>query len=140
LHNNAGVYALGIGDIPAARSHLEQAAQATQAIGQESYNVLTNLGWVRREESDLDRARSEFEAALRRSRRHGEAPGIGYASLGLACAQGMTLSVDDALQCARAPGAVTTEPPAGSTSLPATSAQQRSREVLVPKNCFLYAS
>jgi tetratricopeptide (TPR) repeat protein len=197
LHNNAGVYALGIGDIPAARSHLEQAAQATQAIGQESYNVLTNLGWVRREESDLDRARSEFEAALRRSRRHGEAPGIGYASLGLAClaeaggdwrraatlhgvaqafldragepcqdlearyrnqsladvrahlgdeqfdrayAQGMTLSVDDALQCARAPGAVTTEPPAGSTSLPATSAQQRNREVLVPKNCFLYAS
>jgi len=159
--------------------------------------VLTNLGWVRREESDLDRARSEFEAALRRSRRHGEAPGIGYASRGLAClaadqgdwrraatlhgvaqafldragqpcqdlearyrnqsladvrahlgdeqfdrayAQGMTLSVDDALQCARAPGAVTTEPPAGSTSLPATSAQQRNREVLVPKNCFLYAS
>jgi predicted ATPase/class 3 adenylate cyclase/Tfp pilus assembly protein PilF len=85
LHNNAGVYALGIGDIPAARTHLEQAAQATQAIGQESYNVLANLGWVRREEGDLDRARSEFEAALRRSRRHGEAPGIGYASLGLAC-------------------------------------------------------
>ena len=85
LHNNAGVYALGTGDIPAARTHLEQAAQATQAIGQESYNVLANLGWVRREEGDLDRARSEFEAALRRSRRHGEAPGIGYASLGLAC-------------------------------------------------------
>jgi predicted ATPase/class 3 adenylate cyclase/Tfp pilus assembly protein PilF len=85
LHNNAGVYALGTGDIPAARTHLERAAQATQAIGQESYNVLANLGWVRREERDLDRARSEFEAALRRSRRHGEAPGIGYASLGLAC-------------------------------------------------------
>ena len=163
LHNNAGVYALGTGDIPAARIHLEHAARATQEIGQESYNVLANLGWVRREEGDLDRARSEFEAALRGSRRHGEAPGIGYASLGLAClaadrgdwpraatlhgvaqafldragepcqdlearyrnqslaqvrahlgdeqsdrayAQGMTLSVDEALQCARASGGV----------------------------------
>jgi Tfp pilus assembly protein PilF len=85
VHNNAGVHALGTGDIPAARTHLEQAARASQAIGQENYNVLANLGWVRREESDLHRARSEFEASLHRSRRHGEEPGIGYASLGLAC-------------------------------------------------------
>ena len=28
LHNNAAVQALGAGDIPAARAHLEQAAQA----------------------------------------------------------------------------------------------------------------
>jgi predicted ATPase/class 3 adenylate cyclase len=85
VHNNAGVLALSTGDIPAARTHLEQAARAAQAIGQEGFNVLANLGWVRREEGDLDRARSEFEACLRRGRRHGEVPGIGYASLGLAC-------------------------------------------------------
>src|SRR6202035_6025675 len=34
LHNNAAVQALRTGDVPAARAHLDQAAQAAQAIGQ----------------------------------------------------------------------------------------------------------
>jgi tetratricopeptide (TPR) repeat protein len=169
VHNNAGVLALSTRDIPAARTHLEQAAQAAQAIGPESFNVRSNLGWVRRAEGDLDRAQSDFEACLRRGRRHGEAPGIGYASLGLAClaadqgdwrraatlhgvaqafldrtgepwqdleasyrnqsladvrahlgdeqfgrayAQGMKLSVDEALRWARSPAAPGSTPPA----------------------------
>jgi hypothetical protein len=85
LHNNAGSDALGTGDIPAARAHLEQAAQATRAIGQESGVVTGLLGWVRRAEGDLDGARSAFETVLRMSRRHGEQMGIAYAGLGLAC-------------------------------------------------------
>jgi predicted ATPase/class 3 adenylate cyclase len=85
LHNNAGVQALLAGDISAARAHLEQAAQATQAFRQEGYIVLANLGWVRREERDLDGARSMFEACLQQSRRTGEQPGIAYAIFGLAC-------------------------------------------------------
>jgi hypothetical protein len=47
--------------------------------------VGANLGWVRREEGDLDGARSAFEASLRISRRNGEQPVISCASLGLAC-------------------------------------------------------
>ena len=85
LHNNAAVQALGAGDIPAARAHLEQAAQAALAIGQEDPAIGANLGWVRREEGDLDSARSAFEASLRISRRNGEQPVISCASLGLAC-------------------------------------------------------
>ncbi|MGH3202279.1 MAG: ATP-binding protein [Streptosporangiaceae bacterium] len=85
LHNNAGADALGTGDIPAARTHLEQAAAATRAIGQESGVVTGLLGWVRRAEGDLDGARSAFETVLRMSRRHGEQMGIAYAGLGLAC-------------------------------------------------------
>jgi predicted ATPase/class 3 adenylate cyclase len=85
LHNNAGVLALCAGDIPAARAHLEQAAQAQQAIGPGSYHVASNLGWVLRQDGDPDGARSSFGAALRMSRRTGDRPGIAYASLGLAC-------------------------------------------------------
>lgn len=85
VHNNAAVYALAAGDLPAARAHLEQAAQATRAIGRERNFETVNLGWVRREEGDLDGARSTFEESLRISRRSGEQPGMGYASLGLAC-------------------------------------------------------
>ena len=72
-------------DIPAARNHLEQAAQAARAIREESPAVAVNLGWVRREEGDLDGARSMFEASLQMSRRSGEQTAIGQASLGLAC-------------------------------------------------------
>ncbi len=85
LHNNAAVHALRTGDIPAARAHLEQAEQAARAIGQENEAAMANLGWVRREEGDLDGARSAFEASLRISRRHREQPSIGCAALGLAC-------------------------------------------------------
>jgi predicted ATPase/class 3 adenylate cyclase len=85
LHNNAGCNALTAGDIPAARAHLEQAAQAQQAIGESSHHVSVNLGWVLRQESDPDGARSMFEAGLRVSRRNGDRSGLAYASLGLAC-------------------------------------------------------
>jgi predicted ATPase/class 3 adenylate cyclase/Tfp pilus assembly protein PilF len=85
LHNNAGVHALRAGDIPAARAHLEQAAQAMEAIGEKDHHVPVNLGWVLLKESDPDAARSMFEAGLRMSRRNGERSGIAYASLGIAC-------------------------------------------------------
>jgi len=85
LHNNAGSHALRAGHIPAARAHLEQAAQATQEIGLTSHFVSTNLAWVLREEGDLPGAQSRFEKALRVSRRNGDRSGLAYASLGLAC-------------------------------------------------------
>jgi predicted ATPase/class 3 adenylate cyclase/DNA-binding CsgD family transcriptional regulator len=85
LYNNAGVQALQAGDIPAARAHLDAAAQAMQAIGENSANVSVNRGWVLRQEGDPDAARSKFEASLRTARRNGDRSGIAYASLGLAC-------------------------------------------------------
>jgi predicted ATPase/class 3 adenylate cyclase len=85
MHNNAGVHALRVGDIPAARAHLEAAAQASQATGESSDSVAINLGWVRRLDGDYGGARSSFEDALRLSRRSGERNGIAYAGLGLAC-------------------------------------------------------
>jgi predicted ATPase/class 3 adenylate cyclase len=85
LHNNAGVHALRLGDIPAARAHLEAAAQASRATGESIDSVATNLGWVRRHDGDYDGARSSFEDALRLSRRNGEHHGVAYAVLGLAC-------------------------------------------------------
>jgi tetratricopeptide (TPR) repeat protein len=86
LHNNLGVHALRSGDIPAARAHLEQAAAIMAEIGEKSHHVTVNLGWVLRQEHDLDGARAKFEASLRMSLRNGERPGIAYSSLGLACA------------------------------------------------------
>ena len=78
LHHNAGVHALRAGDIPAARAHLEQAAQGLQAIdGVLSHFVTLNLGWVLRQESDPDGARSMFEAGLRISRRNRDRIGSG---------------------------------------------------------------
>jgi len=85
LHNNAGSHALNTGDIPAARAHLQQAAQVVQEIGASSYHVPANLGEVLRLEGDPGGARSMFEAALRICRRNGELPGLAYASSGLAC-------------------------------------------------------
>jgi len=66
LYNNAGVQALQAGDIPAARAHLDAAAQAMQAIGENSAALSVNLGWVLRQEGDPDAARSIFEASLSR--------------------------------------------------------------------------
>jgi hypothetical protein len=88
LQNSAGVHALSLGDIPAARAHLEAAAQAMQAVGDASQHVRVNLGWVLRVEGDLGAARPMFTAGLRGSVRTGERIGIGYASLGLACLAG----------------------------------------------------
>jgi predicted ATPase/class 3 adenylate cyclase len=85
VRNNAGVQALRAGDIPAARAHLEQGAHAAQVIGDENNYVWLNLGWVRREEHDLDGAQYVFEEGLRRSRRKGEQANLAYASVGLAC-------------------------------------------------------
>ena len=85
MHNNAGVHALRVGDIPAARAHLEAAAQAAQATGESSDSVAINLGWVRRQDGDHDAARSSFQAALRMSRRSGQRFDIAYAVVGLAC-------------------------------------------------------
>jgi tetratricopeptide (TPR) repeat protein len=85
MHNNAGVHALRVGDIPAARAHLEAAVQASQAIGESSDSVAINLGWVQRQDGDHDAARSSFQAALQMSRRGGKRFDIAYAVLGLAC-------------------------------------------------------
>lgn len=85
LHNNAGVHALRAGDYPAARSHLQQAAQAAREIGEQSHHVSVNLGWVLRQELDRLGAQAEFEVGLRMSRRTGDRSGIAYSSLGLAC-------------------------------------------------------
>ena len=85
LTNYAGAQALRAGDITAARAHLQQAAQAMRAVGGETMDLPVNMGWVLRQDSDPDGARSSFEAALRISRRNGDRFGIAYASLGLAC-------------------------------------------------------
>ena len=88
LHSNGGWHALEAGNIPAARAHLEAAAQAAQQIGWESATVQGNLGDVLRAERDLDGARSTFEAALRISRRNGDTWNMAGAILGLACLAG----------------------------------------------------
>ena len=85
LYNNAGVQALQEGDIPAARAHLDAAAQVMQAIGEDAAVVSGNLGWVLRQEDGPDAARSMFKASLRTARRTGDRADIAYASLGLAC-------------------------------------------------------
>jgi predicted ATPase/class 3 adenylate cyclase len=90
LHNNAGVHALRVGDVSAARAHLEAAARASLATGENSDHVAINLGWVRRLDGDHDGALSSFEDALRISRRTGQRFDIAYAVLGLACLAGDT--------------------------------------------------
>ena len=88
MHNNAGGHALNAGDIPAARAHLEAAAQAGRAIGSRTRIVTANLGLVLRAEGDPDGARSMFEAGLRISRRNGDNDSMADAILGLACLAG----------------------------------------------------
>jgi predicted ATPase/class 3 adenylate cyclase len=90
LHNNAAGYALDTGDIPAARTHLEAAAQAGQLIGQENAVAPGLMGLVLRAEGDLDGARSAIEASLRISRRTGNSKDIADAILYLACLAGDT--------------------------------------------------
>ena len=55
LHNNASVQALLTGNMPAARAHLEQAAQDNKAVGEEGSVLSINLGWVLRAENDPGR-------------------------------------------------------------------------------------
>jgi tetratricopeptide (TPR) repeat protein len=84
LHNNAGWAALEMGDIPAARAHLEAAIRTAEAIGDPHPIPTENLGWVARAEHDLDRARSRFEEALRTSHRIGSNRVMAGAISGLA--------------------------------------------------------
>ncbi len=88
LHNNAGLHALMVGDIPAARAHLEAVAQAAQQVGWESAELPANVGLMLRAEGDLDGARSMFEASLRFSRRSGDRRGMAYGFLYLTCVTG----------------------------------------------------
>jgi predicted ATPase/class 3 adenylate cyclase len=85
INNLVGVQALREGDIPAARAHLQQAAEAIREIGHEGLGASVNMGWVLRQDHDPDGARSSFEAVLRMSRHNGDRYGIAYAILGLAC-------------------------------------------------------
>ena len=88
LRNNAGLHALMIGDIPAARAHLEALAQAARQVGWESAELPANVGLMLRAEGDLDGARSMFEASLRFSRRSGYRRGMAYGFLYLTCVTG----------------------------------------------------
>jgi predicted ATPase len=88
LENNAGVDALEVGDVPAARAHLERADEARLSIGSLFHHGQVNMGWVLREEGDATNAGSMFERALRTARRNGDRSGMAYANLGLACLAG----------------------------------------------------
>ena len=72
LHNNAGVAALEMGDIPGARAHLEAAIRGAEAIGTSHPLQSVNLGIILRAEHDLDDARSALQEALRFGRRVGD--------------------------------------------------------------------
>jgi predicted ATPase/DNA-binding XRE family transcriptional regulator len=84
LLNNAALDALEAGDVRAARAYLQR-AQAMQATGDEPAYLTLNMGWILRQDSDCDGARSSFEAALRVGRRDGNRFYVATASLGLAC-------------------------------------------------------
>jgi tetratricopeptide (TPR) repeat protein len=85
LRINLGWDALRSGNIEAARTHLEAAAELEREVGAERHNVAVNLGWVLREEQDAEGARLKFADAVRISRRQGDSSGLAYATLGLAC-------------------------------------------------------
>jgi predicted ATPase/DNA-binding XRE family transcriptional regulator len=84
-HNNAGFLALTLGDIPAARAHLEAAIRAAEALGFPHLIALGNLAEVLRAEHDLDGARSGFEDVVRMARRTGDKYALSGAFLGLGC-------------------------------------------------------
>jgi len=85
LNNSAAIHALRAGDISVARAHLQEAAQAMRAIGDEDSLLPINMGWALRQDGDPDGARSSFNTALRIDRRRGERFGIAYETLGLGC-------------------------------------------------------
>jgi predicted ATPase/DNA-binding XRE family transcriptional regulator len=88
LRANAGWYALSTGDTPAARTHLEAAQRAAQALGIQNPIAAMNLAMVLREEGDRDGAQSMLESALRTSRRNGDNRDIAGACTFLACLAG----------------------------------------------------
>ena len=85
LYNNAGVHALRAGDMATARAYLSRAEDDGFVVGERSHHADVNIGWVDRNEGDLDTAQARFTRGLRQSRRNGERAGIAYSSLGLAC-------------------------------------------------------
>ena len=84
LHHNASLVALEAGDLPAARTHMEAAAQAAQQIGIEDAFLPGILGDVLHAEKDPDGARSAYEASLRIARRNGSNYNMAGAILDLA--------------------------------------------------------
>ncbi len=85
MHNNAGVHALRVGDIPAARAHLEAGGRSRAGDRGEQRQRGDQPGLGARQDGYDDAARSSFQAALRMSRRSGKRFDIAYAVLGLAC-------------------------------------------------------
>jgi len=84
-HNNAGLVALLLGHIRAARAHLDEAVRVMQALpGDQDPLLIVNRAWVLMEQQD-PAAPSAFEAGLRMSRRSGRRLPMAYAILGLAC-------------------------------------------------------
>jgi tetratricopeptide (TPR) repeat protein len=79
-----GIYRLELGDVAAARAHLEASIRTAAMIGRPQAYALESLGEVLFAEHDLDGARSAFEDALRLSRRIGEKRSTAEAILGLA--------------------------------------------------------
>jgi tetratricopeptide (TPR) repeat protein len=88
LHINAGMAALEMGDIPAARAHTEAAIRAAEALGTSHPIQSANLGLILRAERDLDGARSALQEALRFGRRIGDKRSMAEAMGGLACLDG----------------------------------------------------
>jgi len=85
IHNGAGISALAVGDISAARAHLEAAIQAAEALGVPNLIVLGNLADVQRAERDFDGARCGFQDVLRMARRTDDKYALANAILGLGC-------------------------------------------------------
>jgi predicted ATPase/class 3 adenylate cyclase len=88
LHNNAGMAALEMGDIPGAKAHMEAAIRAAEALGTPHPLQSVNLGMILRAEHDLDAARSALQQALRIGRRIGDKRSMAEAMGGLACLDG----------------------------------------------------
>jgi hypothetical protein len=88
LHSNAAANAVGTGDTPAVRAHLQAAAQAAQQIGYEDAILPVMLGMELRAKGDPDGARSALKAALRTVRRNGDTWSTAIATLYLACLAG----------------------------------------------------
>jgi predicted ATPase/class 3 adenylate cyclase len=85
LYNNAGGDAIEMGDIPAARAHLEAGIRAAEALGTSHLMMSVNLGEVLKAEHDFDGARSTFEEVVRIARRTGDKHNLAAAIIGLAC-------------------------------------------------------
>ena len=84
LRSNASWQAMCVGDIPAARAHLEAMAQSARQIGYGGPEFPSNMGLVLRAEGDTAGARSMFGGSLRAGRREGAGLGLPLGLLGLA--------------------------------------------------------